>query len=275
MSQFLKKTLSTVGLLNHARRYYRYQMARSYYKPKMKQLRKWVFSSRETSNFTYPLTERNLLYLAQVCSVVSGLPVDQCRKYMMEIQDNAELKKHVDEVTKASGQQDLSDSSSEFGRRLGWYALVRAMKPKVLVETGVDKGLGSVALTYALMKNTEEGFPGKYYGTDINPKAGYLLTGKFKQYGEILYGDSLKSLEQLNEKIDFFINDSDHSAEYEAKEYDMIEKKLSDKAILLADNAHVTDKLAKFALRTNRKFLFFKEEPKNHWYPGAGIGICF
>jgi hypothetical protein len=24
-----------------------------------------------------------------------------------------------------------------------------------------------------------------------------------------------------------------------------------------------------------RNFLFFKEEPEEHWYPGAGIGIAF
>lgn len=275
MNSNFKKVLSSLGLLNHARRYVRYKMARSYYRPKIKQLNKWVLKSRETSNFTYKLTDRNLLYLAQTCSLVSGQSVQQCLDYMKEIANNEEIKKHVDKYTSQSGQQDLSDSSNEFGRRLGWYALVRAKKPRVVIETGVDKGLGSVALTYALMRNKEEGFEGKYYGTDINPKAGYLLDGPLKQYGEILYGDSLKSLTDLNEKIDIFINDSDHSAEYEAKEYEVIKDKLSATAVILADNAHVSDKLSQFALKTGRRFLFFKEEPLDHWYPGAGIGICF
>lgn len=275
MNQNLKSTLSSLGLLKHARRFRRYTTARSYYEPKYKMIRKWVFNSQEDANFTYKLTDRNLLYLAHTCSFITNLPVEKCQSYMAEIFDNQEIKKHVDELTLASGQRDLSDSSNEFGRRLGWYTLVRAMKPKVVVETGVDKGLGAVALTHALMKNKEEGFEGQYYGTDINPKAGYLLSGKYKEFGKILYGDSLESLAKLNEKIDFFINDSDHSADYESKEYDLIESKLSEQAIILADNAHVTDRLAKFALRTGRKFLFFKEEPKDHWYPGAGIGICF
>jgi hypothetical protein len=31
--------------------------------------------------------------------------------------------------------------------------------------------------------------------------------------------------------------------------------------------------LAKYSNEQGRKFLFFKEEPLNHWYPGAGIDI--
>jgi hypothetical protein len=37
----------------------------------------------------------------------------------------------------------------------------------------------------------------------------------------------------------------------------------------------VTDKLALFSRKTGRHFLMFYEKPKNHWYPGAGIGISF
>ncbi len=30
-----------------------------------------------------------------------------------------------------------------------------------------------------------------------------------------------------------------------------------------------------FTREIGRNFLFFREEPKSHWYPGAGIGIFF
>ncbi|MGH8488547.1 MAG: class I SAM-dependent methyltransferase [Gammaproteobacteria bacterium] len=86
-----------------------------------------------------------------------------------------------------------------------------------MVETGVDKGLGSCVLA-ALLRHAAEGFPGRYYGTDINPAAGGLFCGEYARTGRILYGDSVRSLAQLDEPIDFFINDSDHSADYEALE---------------------------------------------------------
>ena len=36
-----------------------------------------------------------------------------------------------------------------------------------------------------------------------------------------------------------------------------------------------TIKLSVFSKENGRKFIFFKEQPLNHWYPGAGIGISF
>jgi predicted O-methyltransferase YrrM len=152
---------------------------------------------------------------------------------------------------------------------------VRATKPKKVVETGVEKGLGSCVIAAALKKNAEEGSQGIAYGTDINPAAGYLVGGVYAPYSKIFYGDSIESLKTLEGPIDLFINDSDHSAEYEAREYDTIEPKLSSGALVLGDNAHVTDKLLLFAEKTRRSFLYFQERPSGHWYPGAGIGIAF
>lgn len=162
-----------------------------------------------------------------------------------------------------------------YGRRLGWYALVRALKPRTVVETGVDKGLGSCVLAAGLLRNRAEGHPGRYLGTDINPQAGWMFQGAYREAGEILYGDSIESLQRLEGPIDLFINDSDHSSEYEEREYACIALKLSPTAVVLGDNAFVTDKLYQFAVVTGRRFLFFSEKPADHWYPGAGIGAAW
>jgi len=164
----------------------------------------------------------------------------------------------------------------KYGRRIGWYAIIRATKPKIVIETGIDKGLGSCVITSALMKNSEEGFSGEYYGTDINPSSVYFLQDPYLKFGKILYGDSLNSLAKLKvNTIDIFINDSDHSADYELQEYELIRSKLNENSIILGDNSHCTTKLEEFAVQTGRQFLFFKEEPENHWYTGAGIGAAF
>jgi hypothetical protein len=121
----------------------------------------------------------------------------------------------------------------------------------------VEQGLGSLVLTAALKRNAQEGSPGIYRGTDINPKAGYLFQGSYQEFGTILYGDSIQSLQGIQQKIDLFINDSDHSADYESREYETIAPKLSERAIVLGDNAHATDRLYRFAEKTDRKCLFF------------------
>jgi predicted O-methyltransferase YrrM len=236
---------------------------------------RWLVTSREESNFTYDLTDANLAYLAHILAVVTGESDAVARAYIEEIRGDRELADHLLARMQGSAFRSVSDNRLGYARRLGWYALVRLTKPRVVVETGVDKGLGATVLCAALLRNRAEGHEGRYYGTDIDPAAGWLLTAPYAAAGEILYGDSIESLDALDASVDLFINDSDHSADYEAREYETILPKLSPRGIILGDNAHVTAKLAEFSSRTGRAFLFFKEDPKDHWYPGAGIGISY
>ncbi len=253
----------------------RIRYASKYYNRRYCQILSWGFRSREDTNFTYHLTRANLDYLAHTLSVVTGENTETIKKYFDELLTDEELKNSILTSTRNSSYRKFADEEVRYARRIGWYAFVRVMKPSVVVETGVDKGLGSMVLCSALLRNRAEGKPGKYYGTDINPEAGYLLTGTWRETGEILFGDSIESLVKLQGPIDLFINDSDHSAEYEYREYLTVKEKLSEKGIILGDNSHSSNKLSLFSAETGRKFLFFKEEPENHWYPGAGIGISY
>jgi predicted O-methyltransferase YrrM len=263
----------------YLRRWYRAPhrlwFAFSYFRPGLRNLLSWTVSSREESNFTYELTAENLDYLAHTLAVVTDRPFAMVRAYIDEAPADGALRSHVLERTRHSASRYEADDRCEFGRRLGWYALVRLLRPRVVVETGVDKGHGAVLLCAALLRNESEGFPGRYFGTDINPRAGWLLGAPYDRVGRILYGDSIESIGKLEGPIDLFINDSDHSAEYEYREYQAVSRLLSERAVILGDNAHATSKLAQFSRETGRRFVFFREVPKNHWYPGAGIGIAF
>ena len=241
----------------------------------MGQVLRWLFTSREKTNLTYALSKVNVAHLAATVAEVAGITVAQAREYIDEIEADEELRNHIREATLASERRYSSDIDAKYGRRAGWYAVVRAVKPRVVIETGVDKGLGSCVLAAALLRNKEEGNDGYLYGTDIDPKAGFLLTGPYAEVGEVLYGDSIESLIALEKTIDVFVNDSDHSAEYEEREYETVAERLSDRAVILGDNAHVTDKLFQFAQNTGRKFLYFGELPANHWHPGQGIGFAY
>jgi predicted O-methyltransferase YrrM len=254
---------------------YRARPALSYARRTFSNLFTWMLKSRETTNFTYDLEDRNKRYLASLIADVTNQPFEVIESYIREVETDSALHKHIRDSTVKSDQALIADKDVRYGRRVGWYALVRSLKPRVVVETGVDKGLGACLLTAALRKNATENHQGRYFGTDIDPAAGYLLSGEYANYGRILYGDSIESLRTLEGEIDLFINDSDHSSKYEADEYRTIAHKLSKDAIILGDNSHATDALLEFSLETNRHFVFFQEKPKDHWYPGAGIGISF
>lgn len=253
---------------------YRLRVALRYSGGPLKELVIWLFRSRELTNFTYDLEETNKRYLAAFVAQVTGVPYRDIQGYIAEIEDDDDLRRHIRKAAR-SGGGNVTDPEVKYGRRLGWYAVVRAKKPGIVIETGVDKGLGSCVLTAALARNSLEGYEGYYYGTDLNPEAGYLLSGKYARFGSILFGDSIESLGKLDKRVDVFINDSDHSADYEAREYETVRDKLNEGAIVLGDNSHATDRLLEFAERTGRHFLFFQEKPREHWYPGAGIGAAF
>jgi hypothetical protein len=254
---------------------YRATYVVGYYWPRLRTGISWLSNSRETSNFTYDLTQRNMEHLAELLAVVLRMPAADIAGYIRELGDDQALKETIVARVKLRGTHGGYDPVARFGRRIGWYALVRATKPRLVVETGVEKGLGAMVLCAALMRNAQEGFDGRYLGTDIDPGAGGLFCGPYNAMGKILYGDSIESLSGLDATIDLFINDSDHSAEYEGREYRVVGPKLAERAIIIGDNAHVTDELLKYSRETGRQFLFFSEEPAKHWYLGAGIGLSY
>jgi predicted O-methyltransferase YrrM len=233
---------------------------------------RWWRASREVTNYTYELTPRNLEQLAAFLAQASGAELSRVQELMRELEADEVLHAHVRRATLASPDVMRADAFPRFGRRIGWYVLVRLFRPRLVVETGVDKGLGACVLCAALLRNAEEGAPGRYVGIDHNPQAGWLLKGPYTQVGSIVWGDSLAELARL-ECIDFFLHDSDHSPEFEARELEVVEPRLSDGALVLSDDADASDALWKFALRTKRRYLYFQEQPRDHFYRGDGIGL--
>jgi predicted O-methyltransferase YrrM len=239
------------------------------------QIVRWAFASREYYNHTYHLTPLNQRYLASFVGVVSGHDPALMEKLLRELQGDEALRARLVARTRASPDRPNCDEEPRYGRRLGWYALVRATRPRVVVETGVDRGLGTVVIAEALRRNAEEGFPGTVYATDIIPECGHLIDDALRPFCRILLGDSVQSLRQFKEPVDIFLHDSDHRPEYEWAEFLAIEPRLREGSIVLSDNSQQSSKLLEFAQRIGRSFLFFQDVPQDHWWQGDGIGAAF
>ena len=113
------------------------------------------------------------------------------------------------------------------------YILVRLTKPNFVVETGVLHGLTSAWILKALSDNKKghlvsidikrsdwkKFFKKKKMGPgfehDLNfpkdEKPGWIIPDYLKKRWKLVYGPSNKKLKLINNKIDFFIHDSDHS----------------------------------------------------------------
>ena len=249
----------------------RLKYALSYYLPQLIKLFVWSLKNTEDHNYYYQLEEDNYLYLCHFLSTTLGAPLKEVKSYLHEILSDVDIKGILESNFKNNPQ--LKDSNPNIGRRVGWYIIVRVIKPKLVFESGVFQGLGSLVICKALSLNQIEDQPGSYLGTDIDPSSGVFFKGNLTSYGEIVLGDSVTVVNALKSEIDLYVCDSDHSATYELKEYEAAKSKMSQNGIILSDNAHSTSVLAKWSEENNKDFYFFKEVPKDHWYPGGGIGI--
>ena len=236
---------------------------------------KWAFASKEYYNHTYHLTKLNQQYLSNYIAVVCGHDVNVIDRYIDELANDAALRELLIRRTNESRDRHNSDAEPRYNRRLGWYALLRATKPRVVVETGIDRGLGTVVMAAALKRNSEEGFPGLVYATDIVPDVGHLLAEPYKSFCRELIGDSVESLKKFDQLVDVFLHDSDHRPEYEWAEFIAIEPRLHASSIVLSDNSQQSPKLREFAARIGQSFLYFQDTPRDHWWPGDGIGAVF
>lgn len=237
---------------------------------------RWLFTSREHHNYTYDLTRLSREHLAWFVSLTCDVPVKQVRAYLAEIESDDTLRGHIERATATSARRGLADRRVRYARRIGWYAIVRATRPGHVVETGVDKGLGTCVLASALLRNTAEGDPGRLTSLDINPEAGYLARAEpWASVVDLVIGDSIASITALDRPVDIFLHDSDHSVTHERREFEAIEAKLAPGALLLTDNVTMTNVLAEHAERTGRRFLAYRETPARHWFPGDGIGAAW
>lgn len=237
---------------------------------------RWLFTSREHHNYTYDLTKISREHLAWFVATGCEVPVARVREYFAEIEGDDGLRRHIEDALAASPRRGLADREVRYARRIGWYAIVRARKPAHVVETGVDKGLGTVVLAAALLRNAGEGQPGRLTSLDINPEAGYLAAAApWNAVIDLVIGDSLASIAALDRPVDLFLHDSDHHVVHERREFGAIEKHLAPGAMLMTDNVTMTNVLAEHAERTGRRFLAYRETPADHWFPGDGIGLAW
>lgn len=230
----------------------------------------WLVHSRETTNYTYDLDALNRDQLCWFVSAVTGAEVGQVRAWTRELEQDQDL---IGQLTKRLSTNPLwrvCATEPHLARRFGWYALVRAKQPDVVVETGTHLGLGSCVIAAALLRNGR----GRLTTIDVDSEAGYLIADPWASVIDRRIGSSVDELATMRD-VDIFLHDSLHTYDYETREIAAVEANLRPDAIVLSDNAHDSSALSDWAERTGRHYLFFKEHPLDHWWPGDGIGAAW
>lgn len=126
------------------------------------------------------------------------------------------------------------------------HGLVRALRPRLVLETGTHKGRSTHAIASALVKNAREvryGTVGKIFTVDMDDYGVLdsalsqdeliITTQIIGKCPEILETDPLHSLQN----IDFAFLDGAHDAETLIKELEFVDERRSENCIVLVDNA--------------------------------------
>lgn len=139
-------------------------------------------------------------------------------------------------------------------QRIIIYILVRMFKPKICLETGVFYGGNTCFILNALRRNEQ----GKLISIDLPANdidselrhhlvgdtediamgldIGFIVHENLKKRWKLIRGDSHKEIPNIDEEIDFYLHDSEHSFNFIKKEMSLVWEKLSKNAIIIADD---------------------------------------
>jgi predicted O-methyltransferase YrrM len=151
------------------------------------------------------------------------------------------------------------------------YWVVRSLKPKTVVQTGVCNGLSTAFMMLGLVKNGSEGrlhvidlpaifdpkdpawtVKDKVYGVVIpeGKSSGWMVPDAYHDRIEVLCGDAKKLLPKLVDElvsIDLFYHDSDHTYDHMTFEFQEAKRKLAPGGVILGDDISWNASLWDFA----------------------------
>ena len=153
----------------------------------------------------------------------------------------SEFESEMDKAQQASAPVSLrfpDGCRSELNTQCVLYALIRAHRPNVVLETGVADGFSSFAILSALEANGE----GHLHSLDIRDDVGTMVPSQLRSRWTIhIVNDqalerSMKEILTTLPGIDFYYHDSGHSYLWQAFEYAAVEPKMTGGGIFLSDD---------------------------------------
>jgi hypothetical protein len=205
-------------------------------------------------------------FLAQI----TGERVSRIRQFIDEPAHTPEFLRHVSECEKTFRTTSIESADLYAKKVLIQYAIVRALRPNIIVETGVANGVSSAHVLLALHKNCQgtlhsvEIGDSTYLPTGCEP--GWVVPNWLRGRWKFQLGDASEVLPHLLcelRSIDLFIHDSLHTYEHMKFELDQAFPFVRTKGLLLADDALWNEAFGDFARAT--------KSPKAQILHGVGV----
>jgi predicted O-methyltransferase YrrM len=163
------------------------------------------------------------------------------------------------------------------------YALVRALSPTVVVETGTANGSSTLYFLAALRRNGHGrliSIDMPFVGSNLAPvvagtslkkrdssplppgrESGWIVPTELRDRWELRLGNSRELLAEIGEPIDFFLHDSLHTREHMLAEFRAVWPKLTNFGLLASDDIYQRyhDALPAFAAEVGRPLHTFRK----------------
>ena len=195
------------------------------------------------------ILKKDLSYLAFIQSLTKE-KVTKILTFLSDFARDRQFKKAFKDKLKKFKKKKNTDDLRFHAITL--YILVRSIKPKLVIETGISSGKSSALILLAMKHNKF----GKLISIDLpegdkrrlkyskasfnvkNEEIGMLVPKYLQTKWKIFLGDSKIVLKKLlrSQKPQIFLHDSLHTFDHTKKEIDIILRKKSKNILMLCDN---------------------------------------
>lgn len=232
---------------------------------------RFVALDPETHSYSFDLA--NVDELVSFLTELLELPSAEVERYVREALAHPELGERL--RRRVRWRVDYK-RRMPLGNRLLWYALVRAVKPRLTVETGIHDGLGSLMLLVALDRNAAEGVESRLVSLDLDPESGWLVPDHLRARWTPVFADIESTLDEALEgrELDLLIHDSDHNEALQRIEFGAALTHAAPALYVIDSSGLELPVLRELCEAHGGLHRYFLERPKDHFYRPAGTSVA-
>jgi hypothetical protein len=228
----------------------------------------YVLFDPELESFSFELAdERGVI---KALAVALGCPEDELAGYAAETHRDPELNERL--AHHVRWRLDFK-RRMPIGSRLASYVTARALKPELVVETGIYMGLGSLVLLRALERNTQEGHPGELMSFDTNPVAGRLVREELRGRWHRVIGLTSDTLPRAlrGHRVGILFHDTSHTEEIQRLEFEAALAHAAPRLVLVDGSGGYVPTLEELCQKRDGSYHRVLLRSRAHVHPGGEL----
>jgi hypothetical protein len=217
----------------------------------------------EVESFTFRVA--NVGDVLEAIAEVTGVGLGELEGFAREAESDPEL---GDRLARRLRWRFAVKHRPGLGRRLGWYVLVRAVRPALVCETGIYHGLGSLAILRALERNAAEGSPGELLSFDVVPEAGSIVDRARYPNWRTVVGMTADTLEAavMGRSVGVMIQDTAHTFENQSREFGVALRHADPRLVLVDEGGGQSPALEELSRERGAAYRSVPLVAADHWH---------